>query len=201
MSIVITIGREFGSGGRELGRRIADELGIAYYDKEILQAIAEKTSYCLKYVESVSEERPQPLLPIHYGVTFATLPTKSEPLDVFTAQAQILRELALKSSCVIIGRAADDILADLHPFRIYCYSDLATKVKRCRERGDESPEKDLIRNIKRIDKRRRRFYEYTTGIPWGRKDHYDLMINTTNLDIKPLAHALAMMIKEKMNGE
>ena len=132
MPRIITIGREFGSGGRELGRRLAEKLGYAYYDKEIIDEIAKNTPYSKEYIEEVSEADPVPLFPIRYGSTLNPSPDPgvSMALDVLSAQNKILRDLALKSDCVIIGRAADYLLRDLHPYRIFVYATIESRLQR-----------------------------------------------------------------------
>ncbi len=200
MSLIITIGREFGSGGRELGRRLADELGIAYYDKEIIRELQKNTPYCQSYLEEISEDRPAPLLPIHYGNSlFPTHdPSLQQAMDVYAAQSKILHELAEKSSCVIIGRAADYILRDLKPFRIFVYANMETKMARCREKGEDAnlPDRKLAKLINRVNNKRKHFYNYYSDLKFGEKENYDLMINSTGVDIKKLAKDLAKYFKD-----
>ncbi len=204
MSLIITIGREFGSGGRELGRRLADELGIAYYDREILLEIERETPYCLEYIEQVTEKKPVPLLPIHYGMSFSTAgdPHLDQSIDIYATQTKILKELAGKSSCVIIGRCADEILKEFKPTRVFVYADMQNKIARCKER-DESPnkpdDKTLAKKIKKIDKNRSKYYEFYTGKKWGDKVNYDFMVNTSNHSIKDIAHALAETLRPELN--
>ena len=191
MGRIITIGREFGSGGRELGRRLADELGIAYYDSEILSEIAKDTEYSKNYIEELSSGRPVPLFPIHYGTSWspANDPHFQNAIDVFASQRKILRELAEKSDCIIIGRCADYILEEFNPFRIFVYATMESKLARCKARsqqGEAFNDKEMIRRIQRIDKKRRQYYEFYTGRKWGSKENYDLMINTSDRDIKKL---------------
>lgn len=200
MSVLITIGREFGSGGRELGRRIADELGIAYYDNEILEEILKETDYSKAYLQEVSESRPAALFPIHFGVSWGhTYAPLNQSIDVYAKQNEILRKLADKSSCVIIGRAADYILKDRNPFRIFVYADLESKVNRCRDRNEDNniTDAEIIKHIKKIEKSRKSFYEFYTNTKWGDKKNYDMMINTSNQNIKEIAHLLSSMIKTK----
>lgn len=200
MSILITIGREFGSGGRELGRRLADELGIAYYDNEILEEIIKETPYSKAYVQEICESRPAALYPIHYGVSWAhTNVSLKQTMDVYAKQNEVLHKLADKSSCVIIGRAGDYILKDHNPFRIFVYADMDSKIKRCRERNEDKniTDKEIVKHIKKIEKGRKSFYEFYTNTKWGDRNHYDLMINTSGQDIKKLAHILALTFKEE----
>ncbi len=199
MNFIITISREFGSGGRELGRRIADYLHIAYYDKEIVNEIAKETEFSKEYIEEITSDRPVPLFPIHAGISFTPMvdPRIDQASEVFLAQSKILNMLADKSSCVIIGRAADYILRDRKPYRIYVYSSASSKLKRCMER-ENGPinEKKMAKRIKAIDKQRRHYYEYYTGLSWGDPQNYDIMINTSDRDVKALALMIARHIKE-----
>ncbi len=202
MSVLITIGREFGSGGRELGRRIADELGIAYYDNEILEEILKETDYSKAYLQEVSESRPAALFPIHFGVSWGhTYAPLNQSMDVYAKQNEILHKLADKSSCVIIGRAGDYILKDHNPFKIFVYADMPSKVNRCRERNEDKniTDQEIIKHIKKIERERRSFYEFYTNTKWGDKNNYDMMINTSNQNIKEIAHLLCAMIKSNKN--
>lgn len=196
MGIVITVGREFGSGGRELGRRLADELGIAYYDREILLEIEKQTPYCLEYIEQVTEKKPVPLLPIHYGMSFSVAndPNLDQSIDIYATQTKVLKELAAKSSCVIIGRCADDVLKDCNPIRLFVYADMPSKIARCQERkkpGEKADARSLAREIKMVDRNRAKYYEFYTGKKWGDKANYDIMINTSGRSVKDIASGLA----------
>ena len=115
MNRVITIGREFGSGGRELGKRLADLLGCAYYDKEIIAEISKKTSLSEEYIQEVVEKRPHNLYPITIGqsLRYANTYHVNQVQTVFQAQCEILKSLAEKSNCVIVGRCSNYILKDI----------------------------------------------------------------------------------------
>ena len=206
MNVVITIGREFGSGGRELGRRLADDLGIAYYDKEIILEIEHETPFSKEYIEEVSESRPVPLFPIHYGNTWTPIadPHFEQSIDVYRAQSDIIKNMADKSSCVIIGRGADFILRDRPVIRLFVYADMDQKIARCKARekdGENLSDKEIAKRIKKVDVRRKKYYEFYTGQAWGDRKNYDMMINTTNADIKEIANMLAGFIRERMKEE
>ena len=121
MNKIITIGREFGSGGRELGKRIAEALGIAYYDKEIINEIAKKTDLAYEYVHQIIEKKPIIYYPITIGNTLNTYSHTVNTISaqVYAEQKNVIKELASKSSCVIVGRCADYILKDMNPYRIF----------------------------------------------------------------------------------
>lgn len=200
MGRIITIGREFGSGGRELGRRLAEELNIEYYDREILTEIAKHTSLAEAYIQNVVERQPHSLLPITIGRSFAYVEDYAfkQAQAVYQAQSKIIRDLAEKSDCVIIGRCADYILRDKHPMRIFVYADLESRVARCmarRTEGEELTEKEMKKQILAMDKNRARYYEFYTAAKWGDKLNYDLCINTTGTVIKDIVPAVAKMLK------
>ena len=200
MNRVITIGREFGSGGRELGRRLAEELSIEYYDKEIITEIAKHTQLSEEYIQQIVECTPHRLYPITVGhsMSFVEDYSFSQAQTVYEAQATILKDLAEKSDCVIVGRCADYILKDYNPFNIFVYADLDSRVNRCIDRiaeGEHFTEKQLRRKIKNIDKQRARYYSFYTGRKWGDKSNYDLCINTTDTEIKKIVPIVAKMFK------
>ena len=198
MNKIITIGREFGSGGRELGRLLSEILGFAYYDREIISEIAKRTSLSEKYIQHITEQKPIIPFPIHTGRTFwAVIPDYSQ--SVQQEQHAIIQEMAAKSPCVIVGRCADYILRDSNPFRLFVYSDMPAKIARCRknesadyESGQALTDKDLARRIEQINKGRADYYEFYTGQTWGDKANYDLCINTAKIsDLKAAAEYIA----------
>ena len=197
MNKIITIGREFGSGGREFGRRLAEELGIEYYDKEIIAAIAEKTSMSQEYVQEVLEGKPHHLYPITIGQSMFIADTFyiHQEQSIYLAQCEIIRDLAQKSSCIIVGRCADYILKDLKPFRIFVHADIESRIKRCKARNTEAQahltEKEIKKQILSIDKNRAKYYDFYTGNEWGNKENYDLCINTTGVNIKEIVPIIA----------
>ena len=199
---IITLGREFGSGGREFGRRLALELGIEYYDKEIITEIAKKTSLSEEYVRQVVEGKPHNLYPITIGhsISFAGAYYVKQEQSIFFATSDILKDLASRSDCLIVGRCADYILRDMDPYRIFVSADIESRVKRCIERtpdGERFSEKEIKRQINKIDKDRAKYYEYYTSQKWGDIRNYDLCVNTTDIDIKNIVPHVAKMFDEK----
>lgn len=197
---IITIGREFGSGGRELGKRIADKLGIAYYDREILTEISKKTSLAEEYITQIIERKPSVQYPITIANSFGVYDSDLNKTQnkIFAEQNNVIKELASKSDCVIVGRCADYILRDQKPFRIFVYSDMASKIKRCREKGEvgaDLTDKQIKRHIKTIDKHRKNYYNFYTGLDWGNKENYDIMINTSDKLIKDVVDEIVKIFK------
>lgn len=196
---IITIGREFGSGGRELGRRIAEALNAAYYDREIITEIAKRTALSEEYVQRIIEHRPVAAFPIHIGRSFTFYPVINPVWDqgqtIYQEQHKIIQEIAQKSDCVIVGRCADYILREQSPLRIFVYSDMESKIKRCRANADiknddseNMSDKELKQHIIDINKNRSKYYEFYTGQDWGDMANYDLCINTTHVSIEKAAN-------------
>ena len=196
---IITISREFGSGGREIGKRLADELGYAYYDKEIVTAIAEKHELDESYVTYALEGSMFRSYPIHFGRTFSYTPTLvSNDTKLFVEQNKLLRELAAVGNCVIVGRAADVILREYSPFNLFVYADMPSKIRRCQERANDDEylsAKEMEKKIKRIDADRRRYHGMISDIQWGDKKGYHLCVNTTDREIKSLVPQLASYMR------
>lgn len=201
--IIITIGREFGSGGREFGRRLSEDLQIAYYDREIVTEIAKRTSLSEEYVHGIIEHKPYMPFPITTGRSFYPLtdPIVEQTLSVYNEQQNIIREMAEKSDCVIVGRCADRILKDMHPLRIFVYSDMPSRIARCRTKAPEHEhmsDSALRRHILKIDKERAKYYSFYTGRKWGDRTNYDLCINTSNITPKEAAAELALILAKKI---
>ena len=199
--IIITIGREFGSGGRELGKRIAEKLGIAYYDREILTEISKKTSLAEDYITQIIERKPTVQYPITIANSFGVYDSDLNKTQnkIFAEQNNVIKDLACKSDCVIVGRCADYILKDMKPFRIFVYSDMESKIKRCIEKGEVGRDlnnRQIKRHIKKIDKHRKDYYNFYTGLKWGDKENYDVLINTSNKNIKDVVSEMIKIFKE-----
>ena len=195
MRRIITVGREFGSGGRELGRRLSEKLKIAYYDQEIVTEIAKRTSMSEEYVRMVTENHPTMSFPIHIGNRFSPISNLAfqQCISIYAQQHKLLQELAEKSDCIIVGRCADYILCDAQPFRIFVYADTESKLKRCMERrpeGENLTETQMKKKMTEIDRDRAKYYEFFSGHKWGSKENYDVLLNTSGKDIKRLSASL-----------
>lgn len=202
MNQIITVGREFGSGGREFGKRLAEELGYAYYDREIIGEIAKRTQLAESYVQNIVEGGTGVYFPITIGKTLHSVEPDyllRQYAAVYTEQANVIREMAERSDCVIVGRCADYILRDLMPLRLFIYADTPSKLRRCREKTQEDAsltDKQLARKIRRVDRHRALYYQHYTGKRWGERLNYDLMINTSSTPIKAAVHSLVALLKQ-----
>jgi len=197
---IITISREFGSGGRELGKRMADELGFAYYDREIITAIAQKKGLDENYVEHALDSSAAPQFTFTFRHSFAMPHVIQSPqTDLLLEQKKVIDSIAAAGrDCIIVGRNADVLLRDYKPMSIFVCAAQEAKVTRCIERtedGENITEDEIIRNMRRIDKNRARTREILSGSKWGDPAAYDLVINTTGWNIKKLAPAVAEFAK------
>lgn len=197
MKRIITIGRQFGSGGRELGRRLAEQMEIPYYDREILKQIADRTLIPETYVRQIIEKRKIPVFSSQKArsIQMAMNPRIEESCAIFQEQKKIILELAQKSDCVIVGRCADDILKDQNPFRIFVYADMESRLARCRnyaQKQENYTDKELEKHILEIDKKRASYYEFHTGRKWGEMLNYDLCVNTTGKTIEEVLSLLKL---------
>lgn len=196
---IITISREFGSGGRELGKRLADELGIPCYDHEIIDMVAEKHGFDKNYVAHISENDVRVFYPSTIGRRFtATQYENQQSLKVTLAQNEIIRQLASQADCVIIGRCADVVCRELNPLNIFVYADKSSKLARCQSRaaeGESFSEKEMVWRMKQIDRERAAYRELFTEETWGDKESYHLCINTSGKEIKTLVPAIAEYVK------
>ena len=201
MNKVITIGREFGSGGRELARRLSEILGFEYYDSEVLAEIVRHTQLSENYVNEIVEGKSHRLYPITVEHTLSTgFDYNIQRIqEIYSAQTEVIRDMAEKSDCVIVGRCADFILRDnenIQLFRLFVYADIESRMRRCYERaseGESFTDKELKKHIIRIDKARASYYEDYTLQKWGSKANYDLCINTSNISIEEIAPVIAKL--------
>lgn len=193
---IITISREFGSGGRELGKRLADIMSFDYYDSEIISDVAEKSGLDPNYVEGRLHNHGWQNFPITFRSTIGSATyMQTSRVTLLLEQKRVIEDIAaLGKDCIIVGRNADVILKKYNPFNTFVCAVVEAKVKRCMERASESEqltEKALVQRMKEIDKIRSQTREILSGSEWGRRDAYHLIINTSEWNIKDLAPAVA----------
>ena len=177
---VITISREFGSGGRTIGKTVAEELGISCYDSELLQKIAEESGFHEGYIQEAGEYAPGGFLASAFSRR-SLAPSNADYL--WKIQYRIITELAAKESCVIVGRCADYILKDKADcLRVFIHADMKFRAERIvKEYGEreESPEQRL----KDKDRRRAAYHRFYTDMKWGHAQNYDITLNSGTLGI------------------
>ena len=177
---IITISREFGSGGRFIGEEVAKKLGIAYYDKNIIGQIAEKSGLSPEYIQENAELSPKKGL-FAYAFSGRDITGKSVEDIVYEAQRNIILELAEKEPCVIIGRNADYILKDRGDvLNVFIHGDMPEKIKRITGLYNVK-EKEAVKMMADTDKRRRTNYNFYTDQNWGKASNYTLCLNSSQL--------------------
>ena len=177
---IITISREFGSGGRFIGEEVAKKLGIAYYDKNIISQIAEKSGLSPEYIQENAELSPKKGL-FAYAFSGRDITGKSVEDMVYEVQRNIILELAEKEPCVIIGRNADYILKDRDDvLNVFIHGDMPEKIKRITGLYNVK-EKEAVKMMADTDKRRRTNYNFYTDQSWGKASNYTLCLNSSQL--------------------
>ena len=177
---IITISREFGSGGRFIGEEVAKKLGIAYYDKNIIGQIAEKSGLSPEYIQENAELSPKKGL-FAYAFSGRDITGKSVEDMVYEVQRNIILGLAEKEPCVIIGRNADYILKDRDDvLNVFIHGDMPEKIKRITGLYNVE-EKEAVKMMADTDKRRRTNYNFYTDQNWGKASNYTLCLNSSQL--------------------
>lgn len=188
---VIAINRLYGSGGRIMGKRLSEEFGIPFYDEEILKMASEESAIGEQFFRLNDEKAGNNLFFRALGGLHTSLEEPSlddditSPENLFRFQAKIIRQVAAKGSCIIMGRCANHVLeaAQMEKLvRLFVYSDLNTCVRRVEE-VDGVDSREALRRVNRISKQRRDYYKYYTGKEWEDMANYDLPINTSTLEI------------------
>lgn len=198
--VIITIAREYGSGGHLLGEMLSKELGIKLYDKEFIHLVAEKSGINEQYIKKNEQSIPSFWLKCILGKNSEQSLERSLSSDdvLFVAESKIIQELAEKGPCIIVGRCADFVLRDYpNLIKVFCYSDLKSACVRCVQEYGVSEEK-AESEIKRINHNRIAHYEYYTGEKWGEPHHYNLMINMGNIDLSVACNLIKSIYKNRI---
>lgn len=201
---VIVIGRQFGSGGRTIGKKIAKILGIDYYDTEILNKAAEAEGVDPKMFRHLDEKKPNVLKVLLQGIygiadNFHTVPISGE--RIYNIQSRIIRDLAGRGSCVIVGRNADFILRD-HPrlVSVFLHAPRSKRVEKIIKRKEAENEEEALELINRHDHRRESFYNFYTGEKlWGVASNYHLSLDTSSLDEDYIAEIIIKLLQTRLN--
>ncbi len=201
MNTIITIGRQFGSGGREIGEKLAQKLNIPFYDKELLSRAAKESGFCEEMLET-HDERPTNsflynLVMDTYSFGYNSSSFVDMPIShkVFLAQFDTIKKIANEGPCVIVGRCADYALADYtNCVNIFIHADEEHKVKRIMQKYElsEAKAKDMI---SKKDKQRQSYYNYYSSKKWGRSDTYDLSVNSGKLGIAGTVNLIIQYIE------
>lgn len=187
---IITISREFGSGGRYIGKQLAEKLGISFYDKDIILKTAEETGLSKKFIEQQGEHSP---LKNMFAYAFVGRDTTGASMDdyVFNAQRKIILELAEKEDCVIVGRCADVILKDVEGcVNVFIHGEKQEKIERIKKLYEKS-EEEAVKLMKEMDKKRAINYKYNTDQEWGRAKNYTMCLNSSALGYEKCVEMIA----------
>jgi cytidylate kinase len=193
---IITIAREYGSGGRLIGRQLAQELNISFYDKELIKLAAEESGFAEDFIEKMQQKRTVNFLDNLY-MTNQELPIAEQ---VFLAQSQVIRKIAQKESCVIVGRCADYVLWDCdNCLRVFIHAPLEWRIKRVRDEYHEVVD-NYADYLRKQDKNRAGYYNYFTQNKWGKAQNYHLSIDSS-IGIPNAVRVLREMVTAFSKGE
>lgn len=204
MNTIITIGRQFGSGGHEIGEKLAQHFGIKFYDKELLSRAAKESGFCEEMMHS-HDERPTNsflynLVMDTYSFGYNSSSFVDMPIShkVFLAQFDTIKKIASEGPCVIVGRCADYALNDYQNcLHVFIHADEASKIKRIMNKySDITSEQKAKEMMNKKDKSRQSYYNYYSSKKWGRADSYDLSINSGVLGVEGTVKLLAQYIED-----
>lgn len=205
-NIIITIARQYGSGGREIGEKVAEILGIPIFDKQLITDAASKGNLNEEVIKRTDETAANSLLytlamgsntvgtTMHFGYK---MPINDK---LFILQSEVIKEYAKAGSCVIIGRCSDYVLRDEeNVFRLFIYGDLEHRKARVAARHPEIKSSQIMDVINKTDRRRASYYNFYTGNKWGKYDNYDMAINSSTLGIQGTSELIARCAEKLMN--
>jgi len=203
--IIITIARQYGSGGREIGEAVAKKLGFPLFDKQLITDAASKGNLNEEVLKKTDESAANSLLytlamgsniagtTMHFGYK---MPINDK---LFILQSEVIKEYAKAGSCVIIGRCADYVLREEeNVFRLFVYGDLDHRKERVRSRHPEIKSTQIIDIINKTDRRRASYYNFYTGNTWGKYDNYDMAVNSSTLGIEGTADLIVTCARQLM---
>lgn len=197
---VVVVGREFGSGGRIIGRKIAEAVGCAYYDKELLSHTAKSMGFDPSIFAVADERRPSPLRTLLqglYGVPdhFNTRGLGGE--EIYTRQSDVIRRLAANGPCVIVGRTADYVCRDFPGLlSVFLHAPLQYRIDAVIARGDATDRQSAAELARKYDRERQNYYNYYTGRNWGWASNYHLTIDASKTNADALAKLIADLAKQ-----
>ncbi len=202
MKTIITIGRQFGSGGKEIGERLAKELGIPFYDRELLTRAAKESGFCEEMIQTHDERPTNSFLynlvmdTYSFGYNSAAMVDMPISQKVFLAQFDAIRKIADEGPCVIVGRCADYALSEYdNCLNIFIHGDQKCKIERIMRKYELNDQKAKEMMIKK-DKQRQSYYNYYSSKKWGRADSYDLTVNSSVLGIEGSVKLIKQFIED-----
>lgn len=198
--IIIIIGRSFGAGGRAIGKRLSALLGIPCFDRELLREAAEEFGFTNEVFARADERRPtifKRLVTQVYGVQEAFNNDALSTENLYQAQSLVIRAIAQRGSCIIVGRTADYILRDFpHKLSVFVHAPLAFRARKIVERGDATDEAEAIDLARQKDRNRQDYYNYFTGRNWGMASNYDLTLDSSLLSPQENAEVIVDYLRK-----
>ena len=198
---IVTITRQYGSGGHEIGKLLAEKLGVAFYDKELISLAAKESGMSPEVFAQADEKMSNSLLYAlstglyNYGNGFSAMGDLPMNDRLYILQHKIIKEKAEKEDFVVVGRCADYILRECdRVVRVFIYADLEVRVKRAVARHDIAPSR-ARKAVTKADKNRANYYSFYSGQKWGATENYDLCLNTTGLSVEQAAEILAEYLR------
>ena len=205
--IIITIARQYGSGGADTGKKLAEDLGISFYDKNILRMNSDESGIKESYFHLADEKAGNRLL---YKIINTLTPEKGAPSfgsdlisadNLFRFQSEVIRKLAAEENCIIMGRCADYVLESMEGLvRIFIYADMNVRIACLMERRRITRD-EAITLIKKTDKSRRNYYECYTGKRWGAGASYDVTLNSAELGLDTCVDLICSLYERKQEGD
>ena len=194
MKKIITISREFGAGGGEIGRALAKKLGYEYYDKEIILQAAQASNIDVESIIKWDEK-----VPINFGFAQSLFDFYNKPLNekLFEIQQDVIRHIGEKGKCIIVGRNANTILKEFDSaLHVFLHGDHHWRKARMRDRMKDTPESKIGEKIRQIDKTRKKYCFYYTNTEFGVADYYDVCLSTSSLGIETCTKILLKLAQE-----
>lgn len=205
MSLIITIGRQNGSGGREIGKRLATDLDIAFYDNNLLALTAQRTNFNLQYMEKREERAPGLWASFALGVPMGGISAPTVlPDNLFQEQAETIKSVAAEGGCVIVGRASNYVLRDIPTLDIFVYAPIKDRVERklsLLPPEEKCSFEEMKKKLIAADKARAKFYSYYTGMNWGPGEAFDLNINTGKIGVEGAVEVIKAYVAGWKGGE
>jgi cytidylate kinase len=195
---VISIARQFGSGGHDIGKQLAEKLGIPFYDRNLIELASERTGLSPELLERNDERKTNQWLYAGLADSSRTMASAIPPTDItFAVQRDIILDAARDGDCVIVGRCADAILkpTDARVLSVFIAAPFESRVRRKIE-IEHLDERETTALVRKTDKRRKAYYNFNTGLEWGKPENYDLTVNAATLGIQTVVDLLAALYQK-----
>lgn len=204
-NFLIVVGRQYGSGGRKIAEAVANSLGVPYYDKRLLSEAAESLGLSSRIFAHIDEKKPsflRSLLQLNYGAVSSNYTDDTMSREgLYQTQSEVIREIAAKGPCVIVGRTADHLLRD-HPglLSVFIHAPLEERAKFILSRGETDSIYTARERAQKIDKQRENYYNYFTGRRWGVSDNYHLSIDSAAVSHEHAADIIKIVLDRKLRN-